>query len=152
MVKALSLAVAALTVASSIVASTPQLSVKVVSPSRQSSSSSDSISNHVLALQKVKHPSRSSGYLRALGQGPDSADKFGWGPHSGETHINDLFSEEYIATIEWNKKSVQVIVDSGSSDTWLVQSGFQCLNINGTNVTVGSTSYDSCQVLDNAYF
>ncbi|PSR97771.1 aspartic peptidase domain-containing protein [Coniella lustricola] len=46
-------------------------------------------------------------------------------------HTDDLLSEEYIAEIEWDGVPVQVIIDSGSSDTWLVQAGFTCVDADG---------------------
>ncbi len=38
---------------------------------------------------------------------------------------NDI---EYIATVQAGNNSLSLIVDTGSSDTWFVKSGFQCLD------------------------
>ncbi|KAJ2956072.1 hypothetical protein NQ176_g11345 [Zarea fungicola] len=103
-----------------------QLSAKVVAPSNDQlkPASPNAISNHVLSLEKVSRPKGSSKLLRGLAR------------QYGATHIDDLFDYEFIATIEWNGTPVKVIVDSGSSDTWLVHAGFQCVDVNGTSVPV----------------
>jgi len=42
-----------------------------------------------------------------------------------------LGGQEYLVSIEWAGSSYSVILDSGSSDTWLIQSGFECVDANG---------------------
>ncbi|KAK5120470.1 hypothetical protein LTR85_006125 [Meristemomyces frigidus] len=41
---------------------------------------------------------------------------------------------EWAATITFGGEDVLVIRNTGSSDTWLVQQGFQCVDINGTDI------------------
>lgn len=41
--------------------------------------------------------------------------------------------EEWAVTINFGGEDVLVILDTGSSDTWLAQKGFQCVTINGTD-------------------
>lgn len=135
-------AVTALVVASPLAsAAAPQLNVKMVVPPKHRSPSPDVQSSHVLSLQRHPHPSKSSGYLKALSHGLDATNRFSLVPHQGQTHMNNLFSAEYITTISWNGERVKVIVDTGSSDTWLVQSAFQCLDENGVEVQVRFDSF-----------
>ncbi|KAI0475154.1 acid protease [Xylariaceae sp. FL0804] len=47
------------------------------------------------------------------------------------TPLNNTELEEYTTTIQWAGESYAVIVDTGSSDTWLVQAGFQCVDCYG---------------------
>lgn len=42
-----------------------------------------------------------------------------------------LGGQEYLMSIDWAGTAYTVIVDTGSSDTWLIQSGFQCVNVDG---------------------
>lgn len=121
-------AIAALSLSLPVLATpkTAQLSAKVVAPSNDQlkPASPNAVSNHVLSLERVSRPKGSSSLLRGLAK------------QHGSTHINDLFDSEFIATIEWNGTPVKVIVDSGSSDTWLVHEGFQCVDVNGTSLPV----------------
>jgi hypothetical protein len=50
----------------------------------------------------------------------------------GSAKLRDLFQEEeWAAKISFGGEEVFVILDTGSSDTWLVESGFQCVNSKG---------------------
>jgi aspergillopepsin I len=40
---------------------------------------------------------------------------------------------EYLTQITFGQTNVDVIVDTGSSDTWLIESDFQCVNSNGAS-------------------
>ena len=91
----------------------PKYEVRSVVP--RAEAAVDAVSNHVLEISKSNMPSGSSAALRAMaGQEPVS------------DHIKHMFGEEYTTTIEWGGVPVNVILDTGSSDTWLFQKGFQC--------------------------
>jgi len=52
-----------------------------------------------------------------------------------------LGGQEYLVSIEWAGTSYTVIVDSGSSDTWLIKSGFECLDANGNEQSDSSCDF-----------
>lgn len=37
--------------------------------------------------------------------------------------------QSFLANVEFGRESFQAVVDTGSSDTWLVGTGFQCVDI-----------------------
>jgi len=48
---------------------------------------------------------------------------------------------EYLTTITFGETDVDVIVDTGSSDTWLIQSGFKCVNANNAPQSEGACNF-----------
>lgn len=52
-----------------------------------------------------------------------------------------LVEEEWAAEIVFGNETVLVILDTGSSDTWLAQKGFQCVDINGTDIAEAECSF-----------
>lgn len=111
---------------------TRQLSVRTYTPAAKQASSSNAVSPNVLSLKKSKKAAKSSGYLSTLKRSTLAVSNSSF----GEEPVDNLFSEEYIASIEWAGTPFEVIIDTGSSDTWLVQSGFQCVDENGNSQTV----------------
>jgi Eukaryotic aspartyl protease len=57
------------------------------------------------------------------------------------TLISGLGGQEYLVPIEWAGTSVNAILDTGSSDTWLIQSGFQCVDANGNSVAESTCNF-----------
>lgn len=110
-----------------------QLSVRTYTPAAKQASSSNAVSSNVLSIKKSKKSAKSAGYLSSLKRSTLAGSNSSF----GEEPVDNLFSEEYIASIEWAGTAFEVIVDTGSSDTWLVQSGFQCVDVDGINQTVG---------------
>ena len=51
-------------------------------------------------------------------------------------HVTTLISlflgEEFATTVEFGTETFESIVDTGSSDTWLVETGFSCANISNS--------------------
>ena len=83
------------------------------------------ISSQVLPLTR-KPGSKSAAYLRniQLNRKADGLYQY------GVTDLTEEFEgEEYITGISFGTESFQVIVDTGSSDTWLAETGFACVNI-----------------------
>jgi aspergillopepsin I len=49
---------------------------------------------------------------------------------TSSTGIISLFEgEEFATNITFGSQTFSVIIDTGSSDTWLVESGFQCVDV-----------------------
>jgi hypothetical protein len=72
-------------------------------------------------LQRSKGTPRSAAYLHALRHARD-------GSGGSSPLIPEGGGVEYIMDIQFNQVDVKVIVDTGSSDTWLIQQGFRCVN------------------------
>lgn len=52
------------------------------------------------------------------------------------TTISNPQQLAYVAEVVWGNQTFDMLLDTGSSDTWLLQEGFQCLSDNGTAVAV----------------
>lgn len=55
-------------------------------------------------------------------------------PRQNEQLSLGLGGSEYLVDITFGGQDVTVILDTGSSDTWLIQSGFQCTDSSGNSV------------------
>lgn len=101
----------------------------VSSPSPFQAASSLTPSSHVLSLTSQKsakgYNARSAAHLLHHRSSPGNV------PIS--THSTGLLSliegEKFATNITFGTQTFEVIVDTGSSDTWLAESGFQCVNI-----------------------
>lgn len=91
------------------------------------------VSPHVLQLSKVAGLSRSQTWVQSIRKGPHADGLFRTNPGSSAhvANMTDLNGFEYIATIGFGDQTLDVIVDSGSSDTWAVQRGFTCQDADG---------------------
>ncbi|KAK2046758.1 acid protease [Colletotrichum somersetense] len=87
------------------------------------------VSPHVLELSKVAGTSPAQTWVQSIRKGP-GADGLYNTDHV--TNMTDLDGYEYIASINFGGETLDVIVDSGSSDTWAVQKGFICQDSTGT--------------------
>ncbi|KAL8682595.1 MAG: hypothetical protein Q9186_001368 [Xanthomendoza sp. 1 TL-2023] len=78
-------------------------------------------SPHVLSLsRKFAAPSQRFRYIQALQKGTPVNGTVG-------TAVISAFGEIlYLANITFGTQTIQAVVDTGSSDTWAVQTGFQC--------------------------
>jgi hypothetical protein len=130
------LAVAAVTIPQALATS---FSVNLTPVPASQNSSGLEVSDHVVTLQKGTSKSKSSLYARALGHSTADADGVyhcrgnrGYGIE----HLNNTFDIEYLGVVEFAGTPVTVIMDTGSSDTWLAQKGFQCVNKKGKNKPV----------------
>lgn len=104
-----------------------QPSIRAYTPAAQQASSGNSVTSNVLSLKKGKKAAKSAGHLGTLRSNVSSSSKHRYGAEP----VDDLGSVEYVAEIEWDGTPVEVIVDTGSSDTWLVQAGFTCVDVDG---------------------
>lgn len=103
-----------------------QLGVRVHTPAAAQAPSANVVTSNVLNLKKSGKKAKSASYLGSLQAGAITSNY-----SYGATPVDNLYSEEYIAEIEWDGVAVDVIVDTGSSDTWLVQAGFTCVDYEG---------------------
>ena len=52
------------------------------------------------------------------------------------TTISNPQQLAYVAEVTWGNQTFDMLLDTGSSDTWLLQEGFQCLSSNGSAIAV----------------
>lgn len=134
-------AILAVTMMAYTAVATGGLGVRVTKPLARRTSSGHTVSSNVLQLKKGGKAAKSSSYLETLRV--DSAS-------NGKRHdyevvpVVNLLSAEYIAEIAWNGIPVNVIIDTGSSDSWLVQDGFTCVDQENRTQPVGVLFFSKC--------
>jgi len=84
--------------------------------------SEDKVSTHYLTLSRSPG-SLSHQYLRSLQKGNQVNGNYGF-----TQAVSDDYSTSFIASIEFANEMFQVIIDTGSSDTWLAETGYQCVD------------------------
>lgn len=89
------------------------------------------VSPHVLELNRVVGISPAQTWIQSIRNGPSSNGMYKTGH---VTNLTDLNGYEYIASILFGDETLQVIVDSGSSDTWAVQKDFICQDSDGNRL------------------
>ncbi|GKT59534.1 aspartic-type [Colletotrichum tofieldiae] len=89
------------------------------------------VSPHVLELSRVAGTSPAQTWIQSIRNG---AGENGLYKTGHVTNMTDLNGFEYIASILFGDETLQVIVDSGSSDTWAVQKDFICQDSDGTRL------------------
>ncbi|KXH35426.1 hypothetical protein CSIM01_10185 [Colletotrichum simmondsii] len=89
------------------------------------------VSPHVLELNRVVGTSPAQTWIQSIRNGPGSNGMYKTGH---VTNLTDLNGYEYIASILFGDETLQVIVDSGSSDTWAVQKDFICQDSDGNRL------------------
>ena len=81
-------------------------------------------SPHILKLsRKTRVNTGSASYLKSIRQNSPVEGVYGFAPLNSE-----LDGQEFITSIDFGGETFQVVVDTGSSDTWLVETGFQCVD------------------------
>ncbi|KAI9703050.1 MAG: hypothetical protein M1820_006041 [Bogoriella megaspora] len=92
----------------------------------------DSITDTFVALSKKKSKSRSHSYLASMQRGNFTNKDSGVYAY-GTAPLNPVEGNiAYAVEIQFGDiDPFEVIVDTGSSDTWLAQAGFQCVNYAG---------------------
>ena len=73
---------------------------------------------------------RSSVVLRATGNSS-----------SGTAQLNNLDGVEYLVPIKFGSQSFNAILDTGSSDTWLVSNKFKCVDANGQSQSQATCNF-----------
>ncbi|VDC00346.1 unnamed protein product [Peniophora sp. CBMAI 1063] len=98
---------------------------------------------HVVSLsQTVPRPASKAKALRHLTRRPEAANS------TIVTVSGSDQDEEYLTNITFGTQTFPVIIDTGSSDTWLVSKGFQCISSDGddepeSECDFGSSGYDA---------
>ncbi|ORY67756.1 aspartic peptidase domain-containing protein [Pseudomassariella vexata] len=96
--------------------------------------SPDIATDSFVQIRKVASKSQRSAYTKALLRGP-LEDGLYKAATAAEEPLDNLLEEEYVGAVSFGNQSFQVIFDTGSSDTWLVQSGFLCVDEEGNEQT-----------------
>lgn len=137
-------AILAITMMAYTALATGGLAVRVTKPLARRTSSGHAVSSNVLKLKKGRKAAKSSSYLKTLRATSASNHK----RHDyGAVPVINLLSTEYITEIAWNGIPVNVLVDTGSSDSWLVQDGFTCVDQNNRTQPVGVLSPNAWESL-----
>ena len=101
-----------------------ELKVGAVKPVPFHPASPDIVAQKVLSLRRSSKASKTSTFLDTLRQSKSSSRNYGIAPiYAVET------GTEFLTTVEWAGKSFTVVLDTGSSDTWLVERDFECVDI-----------------------
>lgn len=113
------------------------LNVTTWKPTAFTKSRSPAKSSHYMSLKKLEtnraNP-RSAAYLKGL-----TGKHKGRKPSSGSGELISLFEgEEYATSITFGTQTFDVIVDTGSSDTWVVKKGFECIDLSTSKQTTAS--------------
>ena len=71
----------------------------------------------------------------------------------GTASISQLFDGQvFLTEIEWGGKKHAVVLDTGSSDTWLVEKGFRCVDLgDGTPVPEAECMFGAPWTRDNTF-
>jgi len=134
--KRLVFAILVVTTMTYTVAATGELGFRVTKPLARRTSSGHSVSSNVLKLKRGGKAAKSSSYLKTLraASAPDQ-ERHAYG---GIIPVDNLLSVEYVTEVAWNGIPVNVIIDTGSSDSWLVQDGFTCVDQQNRTQPVGA--------------
>ena len=88
------------------------------------------VSRNNLPMKRRNIDQSSSAYSRAIRRSPLSARQ----AQSATTSLSAVLGFEYVVEMEWSGQTFQVVVDTGSSDTYVAQNGFTCTDAAG-NIT-----------------
>jgi Eukaryotic aspartyl protease len=94
-----------------------------------------------VTIKASGNTSRGSHFISRLRQQQDDKKPGSAADPSGVSNLIQQGGVEYLTTINYQGTDVKVIVDTGSSDTWLVESDFQCLDASGTKVPQGQCNF-----------
>jgi hypothetical protein len=113
---------------------------QIHSPEAFQNPTPNEVTENYVTIEKSSVPSKSSAaYLRALDCDP--------GQNDSPTAITPVFlaryDTEYIVDITVGKQTVKVILDTGSSDTWLIKKGFQCVSASHQPTTEDTCHFGS---------
>ncbi|MCJ1303494.1 hypothetical protein MMC08_006304 [Hypocenomyce scalaris] len=98
--------------------------ISAYTPTPARAPSPDTLSSHVLTLsRKSGGYTGSASYLKAIRQNEEVQGVYGFTPL-----ISEFEGQEFIASIEFGTETFEVVVDTGSSDTWLAETGFKCVD------------------------
>lgn len=127
------------------------LKVNTYKPAALTESRTPTKSDKVMTLSKLSSKGanpRSAAYLKGL-----TGRKGKKTTTSGSGELISLFEgEEYATSIVFGTQTLDVIVDTGSSDTWVVKEGFECINLNTSKeVTESECDFGSTYTVDSTF-
>jgi hypothetical protein len=114
------------------------ITTSVSRPTAFKRSSQIAVTDNVVSLSKrsVKYNKRSAAYL--LGKITDTTITGTYANGSSSVLTSLEIGEEYATPITIGTQTFEVIVDTGSSDTWVVETGFECIDFSTGKKTTES--------------
>lgn len=106
--------------------------------------STDVATDNFIPLTKLSSTSSTPSTLEAVRRGlsPFDLHKFPKRQSTaGTAPLTSLGGIEYLVDITLGTQAVQVILDTGSSDTWLIQKGFKCTDASGNSVSTATCDF-----------
>lgn len=104
----------------------------------------DVITDNFIALTKLSSTSSTPSTLEAVRKGLSLSDLQNLHKRqsaAGTAPVTSLGGIEYLADITFGTQAVKVVLDTGSSDTWLIQQGFKCTDANGNSQPVATCNF-----------
>lgn len=94
------------------------------------------VTDNYIVIEKGAATSRSASVLQSL------RNKLNKRATTASAPLIPLQGQEYLTQLQFGTQpKVKVIVDTGSSDTWLIQSGFKCVDANGNSVSEATCNF-----------
>lgn len=114
-------------------------------PTAFAESSTLSKSSNFLEMKKVRRPSgskHSAAYLKGLAT-----------TTSGSTGLISLIEgEEFAVSMTIGTQTFDVILDTGSSDTWVVEEGFECVSVStDKEISESSCDFGTTYTIDSTF-
>jgi hypothetical protein len=105
--------------------------------------SPDVVTPNYLPLTRGDAKSNSFNTLSALQQGRtiEDVERLVRRQSGASAPLTSLGGIEYLVDITFGTETVSVILDTGSSDTWLIQSGFTCTDSSGATQPASSCQF-----------
>ncbi|KAJ5123649.1 hypothetical protein N7448_009746 [Penicillium atrosanguineum] len=127
------------------------LKIHTYKPTAFTESRTPAKSDQVMSLSKLttnRANPRSAAYLKGL-----TGRKKGKKTSSGSGELISLFEgEEYATSIVFGTQTFDVIVDTGSSDTWVVKEGFECIDLDtGKETTESDCDFGPTYTVDSGF-
>lgn len=106
--------------------------------------SADVSTNNFIPLTKLSSTSSTPSTLEAVRRGLSPSDLHTFPKRqspAGTAPLTSLGGIEYLADITFGTQAVKVILDTGSSDSWLIQKGFKCTDANGNSQSAATCNF-----------
>lgn len=105
--------------------------------------SADAPTANYMPLTKISSKSSSFAVLDAVRRGVSVSDfhKLSRRQSAGSSPLTSLGGIEYLVEITFGNENVQAVLDTGSSDTWLIQKGFTCTDASGTKQPTSTCNF-----------
>jgi hypothetical protein len=87
-----------------------------------------------IELRRLEHKSESAQWLNAMRLGPSEDGHYALSTNS--TRLNFLQGKQYSGRLGFGDEEFEVIIDTGSSDTWVVHQNFTCVLPSGIPILV----------------